>query len=139
MHRRSKLGPDHIIVIYATLVKNDNISRCFFHFFKILIFRVVRRVKGQKMVQNDKKFSFTFHISGTIHHMIVIYMVQMCEMIISLGVFFNAKILIFQFVKGLKGQKNDLKCWKFLSVIPYISGTIYHVIFVYGTHVCIKG
>ena len=28
----------------------------FFHFFKFLIFRLVRRVKVQKMVQNDKKF-----------------------------------------------------------------------------------
>ena len=27
-------------------------SRCFSHFFKILIFRVVRRVKGQKMTHN---------------------------------------------------------------------------------------
>ena len=34
-------------------VQND-ISRRFFHFFKILIFRVVREVKGQKLVQNFK-------------------------------------------------------------------------------------
>ena len=40
------------------------------------------------------------------------------------GVFFNFKILIFQVVRGLKGQKNGLKWQKFLSVAPYISGTI---------------
>ena len=47
----------HMIVIYSTLVENDEISRCF---FKILILRVVREegggVKRQKMVQNEKKF-----------------------------------------------------------------------------------
>ena len=35
---------------------NDNISRTFFHFFKIFIFWIVRGVKGQKISQNDKKF-----------------------------------------------------------------------------------
>ena len=44
-----------------------------FQFFKILIFQFVRGVKGQKTVKNDKKFSVTLHISGTKHHMIVIY------------------------------------------------------------------
>ena len=46
----------------------------FFSFFVILIFWVVKGVKGQKMVQNDKKIlSVVLHISGTIHHMIFIY------------------------------------------------------------------
>ena len=41
---------------------------------QIFIFQVVSGVKGQKMVQNDKKImSVVLHISGTIHHMIVIY------------------------------------------------------------------
>ena len=33
------------------------------------------------------------------------FMIQMCKMIVSLGVFFNFKILIFQVFRGLKGQK----------------------------------
>ena len=46
----------------------------FFHFFKILIFRVAREVKEQRMPpQLSKNLSVAFHISGTIHHMIVIY------------------------------------------------------------------
>ena len=53
----------HMIVIYGTLVKNDDISRIFFSFFKIFIFQVVRRVKGQKIVQNDKKFCLSNSIS----------------------------------------------------------------------------
>ena len=38
----------HMIFIYGTLVQNDNISSCFFHFIKIVILRAVRSVKGQK-------------------------------------------------------------------------------------------
>ena len=34
--------------------QNDDISTCFFHFFKILIFQVVSWVKVQKMAQNNK-------------------------------------------------------------------------------------
>ena len=45
----------------------------FFQFFKILIFWVVRGVKWQKTVQNDKILSVTLHIPGTIYYMIGIY------------------------------------------------------------------
>ena len=49
----------------------------FFRFFKILIFWNVRWVKGQKIFLNDKeKLSAARHISGTIHHVIVIYGTQ---------------------------------------------------------------
>ena len=64
----------YMIVICGTQVQNDNISRCvcvcvcvcvcfFFHFFKILIFWAVRRVKRQKMAQNDKKLCPSSFIS----------------------------------------------------------------------------
>ena len=44
-----------------------------FIFFKMLIFWIVRQVKGQKMVQHEKKIMcVALHISGTIHHMIII-------------------------------------------------------------------
>ena len=53
----------------------------------------------------------------------------MCKTIISPGVFLNFKILIFWDVRGLKGQKMAQ------TDAPYIPGTIYHMIFIYGTHV----
>ena len=43
----------YMIMIFGTHVQNDDFSRCFCHFFKVLIFCVGRGVKGQKMVQND--------------------------------------------------------------------------------------
>ena len=53
------------------------ISRVFFLFFnfiKIVIFWVVRWIKGQKNgLKWEKIHSVTVHISGTIHHMIFIY------------------------------------------------------------------
>ena len=45
----------HMVAICGTQVENNNISRVFFYFFNILFFLVVGRVKGQKMVHNDKK------------------------------------------------------------------------------------
>ena len=45
----------------------------FFSCFQNFDLLVVTGVKVQKMVQKDKKFCVTLHISGTIHHMIVIY------------------------------------------------------------------
>ena len=54
-----------------------------------------------------------------------------------LQVFLSILKFWFSGLSGLKGQKiaqND----KFLSISPCISGTIYHMIFLYGTHVCMK-
>ena len=49
-------------------------------------------------------------------------------------------ILKFWF-SGLSGAWKGKKWPKMtkISVTPYISGTMYHVIFIYGTHVCIIG
>ena len=44
----------HLIVIFGTYISNDGISRCFFHFLKILMYWAVRGVKGQIIVQNEK-------------------------------------------------------------------------------------
>ena len=52
-----------MIVIYGTLVETNNISRCFFHFFKILILQIVSGLKGQEMAQNDKKFCLSHSVS----------------------------------------------------------------------------
>ena len=53
----------HMIVIYGTFVKNDDISWHFFHFFKIKIFWIVSGVKEQKMAQNVKTFCLSRFIS----------------------------------------------------------------------------
>ena len=44
-----------MIMIFGTLVLNDDISRIFFFFFEIFIFQAVMGVKGQKIAQDDKK------------------------------------------------------------------------------------
>ena len=96
------------------------------------------------------------------------FMVQMCKMMVSPGIFFNFKILIFQVVRELKGKKwpnmtkisicralcfrnhqigraggrgggvkrakNDPKWQKILSASLRISGTIHHMIVILGTH-----
>ena len=48
-------------------------------------------------------------------------------------VIFNINISISNLI-----FKNGPKWQKFLSATLYISGTIYHIVFIYGTHKCIK-
>ena len=58
----------HMIFIYGTHVQKDNIFRGFFRFFFFcLILGVNSGVKRQKIM------SVTLHISGNIHHMIMIF------------------------------------------------------------------
>ena len=59
----------------------------FFHFSKILIFRVVRGVKGQKIVRNDKKFSLSRSISQETYIIWSLFVLYKCKMIISSGLF----------------------------------------------------
>ena len=93
-----------MIMIFGTLVSNGDISRCFFQFFKILVFRVLREVKVEKMVQSDKKFCPTCLTSQEPYIKWLSFMVHMCKMTISPGGFFHSlKTLIFWVVRGVKG------------------------------------
>ena len=99
--------------------------RCVVHFSKILIFWIHKGLKGQKMVQNDKKLCLLCSISQEPYIIWLSFMVQMCKIIISPVAFLNFKILIFQIVRGLKMQKaaqNDKKFCLSCSVSqePYI-------------------
>ena len=63
-----------MITIFGTLVVNADTSRSFFFIFvKFSFFWAARGVKGQKTAQDDKKvLSVELHVSGNIHHMILI-------------------------------------------------------------------
>ena len=119
---------------HAQYLRNSiayDISRHFFHFFRILIFWVVSGVKRQKMVQNEKKICLSRSISQEPYIIWFLFMIHMCKMMISSGLFF--KILIFRVVRRVRRQKmapNDKKLY-----CLYISGIIDHMIFIYGTHV----
>ena len=43
-----------MIMIFGTLVLNDDTCRCLFHFFEIFIFGAVRGLKGLKIAQSEK-------------------------------------------------------------------------------------
>ena len=88
-------------------------SRIFFHFYKSLTFWIHSGLKGRQTIQNDKKLSDTFHISGTIHHVIVIYGANVLNANISRW-FFQCKNFDCPVFHGLKWRK-------LLSVAPYIS------------------
>ena len=95
----------HVIVICGTHVWKDNISRLFLHFFKILVFGVNRRVKEQKMAQNDKKLCLSHSISQEAYITWSWFLIHMCRMI-SLTIFFIfSKFWFFWFLGGVKWEK----------------------------------
>ena len=70
---------------WYTCVKWWNIQ-VFFHFYKILIFRIFRG-KREKMDQTDKKLCLSCLISQGPYIIWSSFMVHMCKMIISPGIF----------------------------------------------------
>ena len=76
----------HISIWSEFLVYSDVI--CIFFYFKILIFQVVREVKGQKMTQMDKKFSLSHSVSQEPYLIWLWFLVHMYKMMISPAIFF---------------------------------------------------
>ena len=84
-------------------MKNYEIPRCFFHFFEILIIWVVRvegGIKGEKMVQNEKKFCLSCSISQELYIIWFSFMVLMFNMIISPGSFLSLSEFLFSELLG---------------------------------------
>ena len=77
----------HMIVVYGTLVLNDNISWYFFIFSKFWIFGLLR-CKSEKLVQNDKKFCQSLSVSQEPCIIWLSSMLHLCKMTISPGNFF---------------------------------------------------
>ena len=124
-------------VIYGTHMQSGNIFRWFFHFFfKLLIFRVVRKVKVQKMVQNGKKVCLMRLVSQDPYMVWLSFMLHLCKMIISPGsfsIFF--KILIFWVARGVKGQKAVRNDKKFCP-LDSISQEPYMIRLSFMVHMC---
>ena len=109
---------------------------CFFSLFQNVGFRVVRKIKGWKTTQNDKKFCLSHYISQEPYIIWFSFMVHMYKMIISPCVFFIfSKFLIFWIVRGVKGQQMVQNDKKILSITLNISGTIHQMIIIYSTPV----
>ena len=79
----------HMTVFFVAQVQNDDTSRYFFHFFKIVVFWVVRRVgvKRQKIAQNDKKIPSN-SVSQKLYFIWLWLLVHMCKMVMSAAIFF---------------------------------------------------
>ena len=101
---------------------------CFFHFFKSLIFWVVR---GGKRAKNNPKWQkksvcCTWYLKNHKPYIIWLsFVVHKCKIIISPGVFFYfSRFLFFVLLGGSKGKKwqNDIK----LCPQETISGTVSH-------------
>ena len=125
----------HMIFICGAQVWNDNISRHVFSFFKNFDFWVVRRVKGQKMAQNNKKLYLSHSISHEAYIIWLWFMVQKCKMMTSPDAFFIfSNILFYLVVSRVKGQKMTRKDKKILS--HSVSQELYLIWLWFLVHVC---
>ena len=114
----------HIIMISDTM---------FFSIFKNLISYIVRRVKGQKMAQNDKKISPSRTISQEPYIIWSSFLI-LCKVMISPGVFFIfSKFWFFRLLGGggwVKGEKMTQKLPISVRQAPYFrSCRSYHLDF----------
>ena len=96
-----------MIVIYVTLVWNNDTSRHFFLFFQNFDFLGFQGVKWQIMAQNDKKLCLLYYI---FHEAYMIWfwsiLVHMCKVMTSQDAFFIVlKFWFFQLLEGCKGKK----------------------------------
>ena len=105
-----------------------------FIFFKILIFWVVKVVKVQKMVQNDKNFCLSHSVFQKPYIIWFSFKSHLCKMIIyPRGFSIFTKFWFFGLLNG-KRAKNSPKWQNILSVALHISRTIHHMTVIYGTH-----
>ena len=107
----------HLMMNFVTHMQND-ISGTYFHFFRILFFWAVFFL-GCKRAENSRKWeiitSVIHHISGTVHHLIIIFGTRKWNDDISRLFFIFFKILIFWAVREWKGKewpkiKNNYIC-----------------------------
>ena len=127
----------HMIGIFGAHVENDDISRCFVYFFKILIFLVGRGVKLQEMAQNDKKFCLSHSVSQELYLIWLWFLVHLCKMMIFPAIFFiflKFWFLGFLGVRRIKGQKMT-HSYQFQSVTLYMWRTVDHITKIVDTQV----
>ena len=106
----------------------------FFFFSKLWFSRLFRAGKWAKIVQNDKKLCLSCFISQEQYIIWSPFMVHMYKTVLSLGGFSFFQNFDFWVVRGIKRADNGPKWQKFLSITPYTTETIHHMIFIYGTH-----
>ena len=114
--------------------KKDNISRCFYNLFQVLIFSVNSGLKGEKLTQNDKKLYLLHSIlrNQTSHHHDFWYTcVKWWHLQMSSLFFQNFNVLACW---GCKRVKNDPKGQKIMSVSLCILVAAPHVLLVFVTH-----
>ena len=87
--------------LWCTFVKCLYFQMFAFHFFKILNFWVVSLVKGQEIVQNNKKFCLLCSLSQKLYTVWLSFMVHMCKII-------NLQALLLLFFWGFF---IFWKCW----------------------------
>ena len=105
------------------------------NFFNFSKFWYYKSSRGVARTENGLKMTIKFCLLYLIFQELYIiwssFIVHMCKRIVSSGIsffFVFIKYLVFRIIMGVKGKK-------ILSVSLRISGTVYHMIVIFGIHV----
>ena len=134
-------------MIFVTLMQNDDISRHFFIFLKILIFWVVlggsggsgegrgiKRAKNGPKWQKNSVCTTPFLRNHTWYGCHFWCRCINCQMISPDLFFYFFKILVLRVVKEVKGKKIFQNDKNIICLALYLWKIIHHRIVIYGTH-----
>ena len=102
------ISQDPFIIWLSFVVRKCKIIKSpglFFIFFKIMIFWVVRRVKGQKMAQNGKKLCRAFYLKSHISYDLHLWYTCVKWWHTQLFFSFLKKFWLYELLGGKKGKK----------------------------------
>ena len=92
-------------------------------------------VNEQKMVQNEKKFCLLHSISQESYTIPFPFIVHLGKIISPCFFYISSKFWFSGLLGRHKGKKQSKMRKKIPSVVLHISGTIHHMIFIYGTYI----
>ena len=117
----------------GNFLQNYDLSRGFFHFFKILIFGLLERLKGKTWSKMTKNYvNHTLH-QETCIRWLSIYGTHVSNHNISMSFFHFFNILFFWIIRGVKGQ--NVPKWQKICLSHAVSPKPYIMIVIIGTHV----
>ena len=119
--------------LWYTCVKWKYLQDFFFIFSKFWFSRLLGGKRAKTLAQNDNKFCLLHSISQELYIIVSSFMVHSCKTI-SPNVFFIFLKFWFCRLLGVKGQKMTQNN-RFEFFILYISGSIDHIIKIFGTQV----
>ena len=105
----------------------------FFIFSKFWFSGSIGRWRNKKQSKRTKNYVCCAPYLRS-HALYDFHLWYICKMMISPCIFFNVSKVSFYRLPGGEKEKTSQKWQTIFCVLPYISENLYHMIFIYGTH-----